>query len=242
MYHKILLAIIQAFTEFLPISSSGHLAIASRILGFPQDLFFYSVLHVASLFAVLIYFREEIFNLFTFKEIARKKWIFLIIATIPAAFFGFFFKGIIEEAFSSKIGLGMAFLFSGGLIFLTKLDYSKKRQNGGTSFLIGLFQILALFPGVSRSGTTTSSGIILGIEKEKAGTFSFLLFIPLAIGAILSETGNAYFNLEILVSFLVCFVLSYLSIGLFFRILKKGFWWAFSIYVWFLGLVVLLFF
>ena len=100
MLNEIILAIVQAATEFLPVSSSGHLALISNLISEP-NLFFFTTLHLASLIAVVVFTREEIINLFSFKKQYRKAWLYLIIATVPAALCGFFFKDAIEETFSS---------------------------------------------------------------------------------------------------------------------------------------------
>jgi len=114
MLNEIILAVIQAVTEFLPISSSGHLALFSTLLASHKgDVFFFSVLHLASLLAVLIFTRQEITELLSFDEKYRKMWIYLIIATIPAVIFGLVFNKFIEQAFTSLLFVGGGFLFTG---------------------------------------------------------------------------------------------------------------------------------
>ena len=239
MFIELLLAIIQAATEFLPVSSSGHLALFSNLISQP-DIFFFTVLHIASLFAVLIFTRKEIKQLFMFKQPYRKMWLYLIIATIPAVLIGVLFKQVIEQAFSSYFFLGGAFIFTGFVLFLTKIRWKKGRINSKNALFIGLFQMLALFPGVSRSGMTISSGLFSGIRREKVVRFSFLLFIPLSIGAIVLESGQAYFNISLLVSFVVCFVLSLLFLELLMKIVKRGYFWFFAFYCWFIGIISLI--
>jgi undecaprenyl-diphosphatase len=238
MFSEIILAIVQAATEFLPISSSGHLALFSNLLK-TGDLFLFTILHLASLFAVLIFTRNEIFELCSFTEKSNKLLVNLIIATIPAALVGFFFKDLIESVFSSYLFLSGAFFFTGLVILSTKKTQSKNDILFSSAFLIGLFQTFALFPGVSRSGMTISAGMISGLEKEKATRFSFLLLIPLVIGAVISETGNAYISGSLIVSFLVCLFLSYLFLKLLMRIVQKGKFWVFSIYCFIVSIVSL---
>jgi undecaprenyl-diphosphatase len=242
MIIEIIFAIIQAFTEFLPISSSGHLTLFSYLIDSTPNIFFFSVLHFASLMAVLIYFRKDILNLFSFRKEVKKYWFFLIIATIPAAIFGFFGRNLIGSFFNSSISVAISFLFTGFVLFLTKFVSFSKKLGLKESFSMGFFQILGLFPGISRSGITTSTGMLFGVKGEDAGRFSFLLFIPLSIGALFLELKDAYFNLSLVVSFIVCFVLSYLSIKIFFKIIKKGLWWIFGIYCISLGILIILFF
>jgi len=230
MFNDIILSIIQSVTEFLPISSSGHLALASNLISEP-DLFFFTILHLASLIAVVIFTRKEIKELLSFKAQYRKIWLYLIVATIPAAAFGFFFKDVIEKSFSSLLFIGGAFFFTGIVLFLTKFAKQYSNMNGPRSLLIGIFQILALFPGVSRSGMTISSALFLGIDREKAVKFSFLLFIPLSLGAFILEMGEGiYFSFSLALSFFICLILSLAFLNVLLYLAKKGKLWAFSIY------------
>ncbi len=238
MENEILLAVVQAATEFLPISSSGHLALISNLVSEP-NLFLITILHFASLLAVLIFTRKEIFELLSFKKETKNLWIYLIVATIPAALFGFFFKPIIESFFSSFLFIGIAFLFTGAIIFLTKISVRKGELNWKSSLIIGLFQVLALFPGVSRSGITISSALFFGVSKDKAVKFSFLLFVPLVIGAAISEIGNAYFSSNLVIAFLICFFLSWIFLHALYYFVRKGMFWIFSIYCFVVGLISL---
>ena len=239
MTNEILYAIIQAATEFLPISSSGHLALLANILDTP-NLFLITTLHLASLLAVLIFTRREIYDLITFKPYAKKLWLYIIIATLPAATFGLFFKDLIEQTLSSLLIIGIAFIFTGTILFLTKFAHRNQMLNTKNSIIIGLFQIIALFPGVSRSGMTISAGLFAGIPKDKATKFSFLLFIPLSIGATILEIGNAYFSLNLLIAFITCFIFSLMFLNALAYIIKKNKFWLFSIYCWLIGILTLI--
>jgi len=238
MFIEIFLAIVQAATEFFPISSSGHLALFSNLIGQP-NLFFFTALHLASLVAVLIFTRKEIKNLITFNEKYRKLWVYLIIGTIPAAIFGYFFKDLIEKSLNSYLFLGIAFIFTGIILFFTKFCRVKNNLNWKSSFIVGLFQVLALFPGVSRSGMTISSAMLFGIKREEAIKFSFLLFIPLALGAGILEIGEAYISWSLLIAFFVCLVFSLFFLKLLSKVIKQGYFWIFSIYCFFIGIVSL---
>lgn len=249
MLNEIILSIIQAATEFLPVSSSGHLALYSNLFSTP-NLFFITFLHLASLFAVIFFTRKELYDLFTFKKETRKLWLYWIIATIPAALIGFLFKDLIESALSSLLFLGIAFLFTGTMLLSTKFTKVKSKLNVKNSIIIGLFQALALFPGVSRSGMTISAGLFSGIEKEKAARFSFLLFIPLALGAFALEikdyiSGSLEINIPIItliISFIICFFLSIAFLNLLTVIIKKDKFWMFSIYCYIIGILTLFFY
>jgi undecaprenyl-diphosphatase len=239
MFEEILLAVIQSVTEFLPVSSSGHLALVSNLISEP-NLFLITILHIASLLAVLIFTRKEIYKLVSFEKNYRKMWLYLIIATIPAALVGFFFKSIIESSLSSFLFIGIAFFFTSVILLLTKINFNKSELNFRNSLFIGLFQIFALFPGVSRSGMTISASMFSGIKKEEAVKFSFLLFIPLAVGAMILEFGNAYFSFGLLIAFVLCFVLSLIFLNLLLKITKRGYFWVFSIYTFIMGIMSLI--
>jgi len=242
MLIELLLAVIQSATEFLPVSSSGHLALVDLILKQNPNLFFFTTLHLASLLAVIIFTRKEIGGLLSFRKEYRRLWIYLIIATIPAMLFGLLFKDMIERAFSSLLFLGLAFMFTGVILFFTKFARVTGKLSLKKSLLIGIFQALALFPGVSRSGMTISSGMFSGIEKEKAARFSFLMFIPVSLGAFLLELNNFYIDAGIITAFFVCVVFSLLFLNLLVFVIKKDKFWIFSIYCWIIGILSLILF
>lgn len=249
MLNEIIMAIIQAATEFLPVSSDGHLALYSNLF-YQPNLFFITFLHIASLFAVLIYTRKEIKFLLTFSKEAQKLWLYIIIATIPGALIGFLAKDYIEQAFTSLLVTGIGFLFTGTILLLTKFKSSKNtsRLNAKNSLFIGLMQALAPLPGVSRSGMTISTALYNRVEREKAAKFSFLLFIPLAIGAFGLEfldyyTGNIEMSIPIstlIISFIICFILSLLFLNLLTLIIKKDKFWMFSIYCYMIGIITII--
>ncbi len=239
MLYEILMAIVQATTEFLPVSSSGHLALLGSILSEP-NLFLITVLHTASLFAILIFTRKEIFDLLSFKKETRSLWIWLIVATLPAFAVGVLFKSHIETALSNLLFLGIAFVFTGIILLSTRSFSGNKKLNWKNSLGIGLMQALALFPGVSRSGMAISGGLFSKLPKEKAIKFSFLLFIPLAVGAMISESGAFDFNYSLLVAFLVCFILSWIFLNFLYGIVKKGYFWVFGFYCFIVGIISLL--
>ncbi len=238
---QILLAFVQAATEFLPISSSGHLALISNLISKP-DLSFIITLHLASLIAVIIFTRKEIYKMITFQKKHRKLWLYLIIATIPAGLVGIFLSDFIESTFSSYLFLGIFFIFTGLVLILTKLTYTYSFLNSKNSLIIGLFQSLALFPGISRSGMTISSGLFSGIERETAVKFSFLLFIPLSIGAFILNLAKtqAYFSFSLIIPFLVTLIFSILFLNLLLKIVKKNYFWLFSFYCFLIGLISLI--
>lgn len=248
MLNEIILALIQALTEFLPISSDGHLALVSNILQEP-NLFFITFLHLASLFAVIIFTRKEIAEILKFKKESWKLIKYLIIGIIPAGLAGLFFSDLIESTLTSYLLIGIFFFFTGIIVFSTKFIKQPKTPNklsNKSAFSIGLMQILALLPGVSRSGMTISTAMFFGIEKEKAVKFSFLMFIPLALAAFILEaikySGEIISipTLTLIVSFAVCFLFSLLFLNLLNYIVKNNKFWIFGIYCFVIGAVSIL--
>lgn len=248
MLEAIFLAIVQAGTEFLPISSSGHLAFISNLISEP-NLFFFTALHAATLFAVLIFTRTELAHLLHFDKGYRKEWLYLLVGVLPAASVGFFLRPTIEDAFSSYLFIGCAFIFTGCVLYSTKF---RKEHNTKLTLkaaaLIGLIQVFALFPGISRSGLTISTALLLGIEKEKAVKFSFLLFVPLAFGALalncfmdngVAEGNQLYISASLIISTIVCLAMSLVFLNLIVYIVKKGRMWIFAPYCAAIGLVSL---
>lgn len=241
MLLEIMLAIIQAATEFLPISSSGHLALFGNSFS-GINLFYFTILHLASVLAILIYTRKEIKKLITFDYEYRKLLLYIIIGIIPAALVGFFFHNIIESSFTSNITIGIGFLFTGTILLASyKFQDTYQSLNKTKSLVIGLAQIAALFPGISRSGTTISFGLFSGLEKEEAFKFSFLMAIPLILGAVILEFKNAYFSIELLAGFIVCTIFSLIFLNLLNQIIKRNYFWLFGIYCLILGIITLVF-
>jgi undecaprenyl-diphosphatase len=231
MKEEIILAVIQGITEFLPVSSSGHLALVSNLISEP-NLFFMVAMHIASLLAILIYFRKHIVDLVHFEK--KKNWHWykvILIGIIPTGIVGYFFSDLIDKAINNYFFIGTGFLFTTLVLLGSKLKNGRKKKiQIFDSLIIGLAQIFALFPGVSRSGTTTATGIIRSIDAKTAGRFSFLMFIPLMIGAMITQTNGFYFNIDLAISFAVCFFVSLGSLGIFFKTLKNSQFWLFAVW------------
>ena len=196
LLEAILLGIIQGLTEFLPVSSSGHIELGKEILGVEvsDPLMFSVVVHAATALSTVVIFRKDILEiirgLFKFKWNEETKFVFLIIVSmIPAAFVGLFFEDQIEEFFSGNILLvGVMLLLTGGLLFMADRSKNTTKSVGlAHSILIGISQAIAILPGISRSGATISTSVILGIDRSKAARFSFLMVVPLILGAALLD-------------------------------------------------------
>jgi len=242
LFDAVILSIIQGITEWFPISSSGHLALMQEILGF-QSLGFDVYLHFASVFSVVIVFWEDIKKLFKFN---RENVIYLtrlLIAIIPAAIVGLLLREHVRVAFGSKLFIGLFFIIFGVFIYATKFAQEKwSRPSKFDSFIIGISQVFALFPGVSRSGMAVGTGLITGLKKEAAIKFSFLLAIPMILGATLVEAKEiALTNIPFIVlltSFTLTLFTSLITIKLLVRIIKSDRFYLFGIYNVILGVIV----
>ena len=244
LIEAIILSIIQGITEWFPVSSSGHLALMQQFFGFqnlPYDVF----LHFAGIFAVLFVFKREILKLLSFNRVSLKYISLLVIALIPAGFVGFLLSDWIENLFSNMTYLGIFFIFSGVVVYSTKFSIERKSDiNNKDAWFIGLLQALAILPGISRSGITISAGLFKGVSKRAAIRFSFLMSIPLILGASALKAKDlmiSNINLSILViSFIITFFVSLITIKLLIRIIKSDKFYLFGIYNIILGIVVLI--
>jgi undecaprenyl-diphosphatase len=191
----IISGVIQGITEFLPVSSSGHLVILQNYFGYKEPQLLFNVfLHIGTLFAVLVYFWQDIVKVFI-KE--RRLLLAVIIGSIPTAFIGYFFKDILESLFANIQIVGIMLYVTAVLLFLA--DFAGNRFKGLSpmktpgiinSIIIGIVQGISIIPGISRSGATVSSAMLLKIEKEMAVRFSFLLSIPAILGALFLKLSD----------------------------------------------------
>ena len=262
LFSAILLGLIQGLTEFLPVSSSGHLVITQTLLGFKEPPILFDVMvHGGTLTAVLIFFRRDIFliikGIFKSQPIdsdnpASKnegRWfaVLILIGTIPALVIGFAFKDFLESLFASAITVGFMLWITAFILLIA--DRRMRREKTVTdmspldALLIGIMQAIAIIPGISRSGFTISTGIFRKLTSETAARFSFLLSVPAIFGAFILEaldveniTAN---ELGIyLVGTIVAAVAGYLSIALLIRMITVHRLKVFSIYLWVLGMVI----
>lgn len=269
VFEAFILGLIQGLTEFLPVSSSGHLAIASAFFGITDNnMAITIVLHVGTFLAIVAaYFKtvmnliKEFFimlwNLITFKGLKlkenkyRRYVIYIIVATIPAAIAGILFDDFIEEAFSTLSIVAVMLMITGLLLFVSaKMSKRTKDtiENLGPirSFVVGLFQMCAIFPGLSRSGTTMTGGIVMGLKKEEALEFSFLLALPAILGSVILKFGEISDALAqtdptaMIVGFATALIAGYLSIKLFNVMVKKGNIVWFAAYCWIAGFILIL--
>jgi undecaprenyl-diphosphatase len=201
----VILGIVQGLTEFLPVSSSGHLVLAAEFLNFQEEGVAFEVfVHLGTLFSVFVVFRNKILQMIVspYKvwikksrekdEVDSVKWaIFIIIGTFPAALIGLVFKDQIEIIFSNFV-LVLAMLVVTGTMMIGSRYVTNRNQDVtiAKSILIGFAQAFAILPGISRSGSTILTGMILGVDRSKAAEFSFLLSIPVIVGATVLKTRD----------------------------------------------------
>lgn len=239
----IILGIIQGITEWLPISSSGHLVIAQEFFNLQNTLFFDILLHIATLVVVFIIFKKDIIETIKaflkrdFKGEYGKLAIFIIIGSIPTAIIGILFEDILEKMFSNLWGVAIALMATGILLLFTRIKNSNfKDLNKKTSFLIGIVQGIAIIPGISRSGATIGTGILAGVNKEKVARFSFLLSIPAILGAFmfkLSDANKIAGNcnwIAIIAGMASAIAVGYLTLKFLLKIIKSNKFYIFGYY------------
>lgn len=242
----VLIGFIQGLTEFLPISSSGHVVLFGSLFDLDNLLLLSVVAHVGTLFAVIFCYRKRLVELV--KKPFNKTNINLLIATIPTVVIVLLFNHFIEDNFSTKT-LIWGFLLSAVLLIIADFKKDSYRPvNKRSALYMGLAQGLALLPGISRSGSTLVCGLLVGVEKNEALDFSFLMSIPIIIASAVYESIKL-FTMQLTVNWLgifivmiTSFVFGILSIKLMLKIVKKNKLYFFSIYLIVLSLIILFFF
>ncbi|MDD4051891.1 MAG: undecaprenyl-diphosphate phosphatase [candidate division Zixibacteria bacterium] len=248
----IIIGAIQGLTEFLPISSSGHLVIGQSLLGLKTAGVTFEIwLHLGTLAAVLIYFRSRIIrliqSLWSGREGAVERttvWA-LILGTLPAVVIGFTLKSAIETAFSSPKFTAAMLVVTGVILLSTLLAKNKGfLVSPLRGLIIGVAQAVAILPGISRSGSTISAAMFLGVDPPKAAEFSFLLSIPAIAGAFLLDAVSAEGGIlpagdfgGYLIGTAISFLLGLLSIHYLLKIIRKGSFHLFGIYCLVVGAV-----
>ena len=254
VWQSIVLGILQGLAEFLPVSSSGHLVLFQNIFGIDGgELVFDTLLHAGTLIAVCIVLWKDIVGII--KRPIQKVTLMLILATIPAVLAALFLEDFITEAFSGAY-LGWGFLATALVLALLSLvknknedDASLNTVNAKQAGIMGVFQAVAILPGISRSGFTISGGLFSGVSREKAARFSFLMSIPAILGSLVfnikdiidMDAASAGFSFgTAAIGMVAAAVAGVVALKWMFNIIKKGKLWAFSIYVGLLGILVVL--
>jgi len=258
-----LLGILQGMTEFLPVSSSGHLVLGHALLGFGKpQLLFDILLHVGTLAAVLAFYGGDSWRVLrawflslagknTDPASARTAW-FILLASVPAGFVGILFDDFIEGLFGSPRMTSLALLVTGAFLFfgISPSAPGGRGENEMTwrdALIIGLCQALSITPGISRSGATITSALFLGIDREMAARFSFLLSIPVISGAFalkarhLAGTGGGDL-LPFFIGVVMSAATGILALGWLIRLMRKGNLKGFAYYCWALGIMGVIYF
>ncbi len=249
----IVLAIVQGLTEFLPISSSGHLVILQKLFGLDQPPVLFDILvHFGTLGAIIYFLRKQLILLFkgvTAKKKESLNTLFLVfLGTIPAGVAGFYLQDYLNQIFNSLRLVGFSLILTGGLLFSTRLV--KKLERGFKDLrwldglLIGFFQALAILPGVSRSGSTITAGLWRKLDRETAFIFSFYLAIPAILGALFLQVPDLIYSPcsylgEGILGMVLAGIVGYFSLGILEKTLKSAKFYWFGIYCLVLGLVLI---
>ncbi|MBW2222380.1 MAG: undecaprenyl-diphosphate phosphatase [Deltaproteobacteria bacterium] len=263
LIQALILGVIQGLTEFLPISSSGHLVIFQNLFGLKRpDLFFNVALHFGTLLAILIVLRQEVSSLlkgtscFLVYIIRGKKCTLddqdkamarfaglILIGLIPTAMLGFFLRDVFRLLFNSLLAVGIMLIITGTFLWLTKMTGEGNKDAVNMSILdaiiIGFVQGLSIAPGISRSGATIAFGLFGKLKRMVAIRFSFLLSIPAILGAIFLEWENPLLHegelLNVISGTLTAALVGYICLRILIRIVQKGHFHFFSPYCWALG-------
>jgi undecaprenyl-diphosphatase len=250
IFEAFILGLIQGMTEFLPISSTGHLYLGRHLFQLDEaGLFLDTMLHIGTLLAVVVIYKQELMNII--KQPLQKQSLVLVVGTIPAVIIGFLFNDVFDSISKTGITIGWEFLITGTVLWIADGVKSGEKKLADISyfdaFIIGLFQAAAIFPAISRSGLTIAAGLFRKLDRETAAYFSFLLSIPVIAGGIVLqlakltvETPEAVSFSSLLVATLSSALFGYLAIVGMIQFLKKKSLKIFAIYVWILGSAIII--
>ncbi len=266
---SVMLGIIQGLTEFLPVSSSGHLVLLQNLFGIREpELLFDISLHLGTLIAVFIVFYKEILRILQtllrvpalIKSSGNLKSLFadneeiriaalILIGSIPTAILGILFHRIADQIFGSVWIVGVMLLVTGTLLWFTRQMCAEGRPlikvGIKDALMIGLIQGMAIMPGISRSGATISMALFLGMNREVAGRYSFLLSIPAILGAMILSLNSTIIQTDIpvkviLLGTVIAAIVGYIGLKILLRLVKQGHLYYFAPYCWLLGAATLI--
>lgn len=259
LFESILLGIIQGLTEFLPVSSSGHLAILGAVLGISDesDLTYAVALHLGTVFSTIVVFRKELLRLvvgfFKFKMNPETVFILKIgVSMIPILVVGLTLKDEVESIFQgSLLVVGLMLFVTGALLLFTSMKGTRESKNNDITywraFLIGVAQAFAVLPGLSRSGSTISAGLLLGVKKQEVAKFSFLMVLIPILGINFLDLISSDFSgglstdyLNVFVGFLTSFVVGTLACKLMISVVAKGDLKWFAYYCFLIGVIAII--
>lgn len=252
MVESLILGLIQGLTEWLPVSSSGHLVVVKELFGWQPPVLFYVLLHLGTLSVVMVFFRRDILGIL--KAILKRDFeseegrigLFIIVGSAPTGVIGFVFKDFFEAFFDNLYVVGLSLLATGVLLFFSDRIEGSKPLTYLDSFLVGIAQGISIVPGISRSGVTIATGLLRGVKRKHAFMFSFLLSIPATLGATIVESGDLHLLVSgvdaatVVVGVATSMVVGYLSLKAVQRILRKRKFHWFAPYCWAAGALLLI--
>lgn len=253
----LILGVVQGITEWLPVSSSGHLAVIQNYLGLSREehplIFLDIMLHVGTLVVILLAFREDIVKIvkavvrMDFKTEEGKLALFILVGSVPTALISFTLHSIFESFFEELLVVGIALLVTGFFLFASERRKNNKELDYLDSLLIGIAQGIAFIPGISRSGVTIATGLLREVKKEAAFRYSFLLSIPAVIGTAIASIITEFGSLStqdvhisvVLFGVITSMILGYASFKLLQRIVMKRRFHTFAYYCWIVGAIII---
>lgn len=268
LIEALFLGILQGVTEFLPVSSSGHLVLAQAFLGreFDRGITFEIVVHFGSFCSIAVYYREKLWEIInsviralkpasitsgaSAKDENVRLSLFILLSMIPAGIVGFTMKDSVETAFANPFLVSIMLLVTGAILFSTRfMKDLHKNINASRGFLMGIAQAFAIMPGISRAGSTIVMGLFLKMKRDEVANFSFLMLLPILAGAMilevreLSETGVDLSEFwYLLIGFLASFITGYFALRYLIILLKREQMHYFSFYCWAIGLFGIFYF
>ena len=251
IFEAVFLGLIQGLTEFIPVSSSGHLVIAQYFLDIKEDqILFNVILHIGTLIPIFIIFWQDIKDMILLKKEKRKETFYILLAIIPTGIIGVLFEDIFESLFSNAYLTALMLIVTGIILYVTELIEGGVKDVEALKFwqplLVGIAQGGAIIPGISRSGTTIAASLFQGLNREAAARFSFLMSIPVIGGAgflqFLNVVESGSFNLElkiVLLGFFSAVISGYFAIKILLKVLAEKKLNYFSYYCWAAALIVI---
>jgi len=247
----LILAVVQGITEWLPVSSSGHLVVVQGYLGLKVPLIFDVALHVGTLCVVLMAFREDVVKILKalirldFRAEEGKLALFIVMGSLPTAVIGFLFHNVFEALFYNVLAVGIALLINGFLLYVSGQGRGSRELGFLDSLLIGTAQGVAITPGFSRSGFTIATGLLMGVKKEVSFVYSFLLSMPAVVGATIVESKDLAVGSQdmtvLILGVVTSIVVGYVSLKILFRMVMKERFHLFAYYCWIAGAIIIVF-